>query len=57
MASPLNPAQFGEFRDPDEPFTYNPDQMRPKSSGPHESYQPFDPYEDSDVGPMTSRVN
>lgn len=53
----LNPSQFGDFRDPDEGFTYSPDRTKPKSSGASEHYLPFDPYEDSDVGPMSGRVN
>lgn len=56
MGGYLNPAQFGAFRDEDEPFTYMPDTVRPKSARA-ESLEPFDPYEDSDVGPMSRRVN
>lgn len=57
----LNPQQFGEtygtpFHDPDEGFTYQPDKARPRSVRA-ERLEPFNPYEDSEVDPMTRRAN
>lgn len=56
--SNLNPHQFAEFRDPDEPFTYMPDRVRPQRYGSGLTTTPFDPYEDApDVDPLPRRVN